>query len=935
MSEVYQLRPVYHGRYYTAAARFLAFCVLAFASLMAAGWLFDIHTLRGFTIDWMPMRFNSALCFVCIGAALLLKMRGPRRRASKVVENTLAAFICAVGALTLLQYATGIDLGIDELLLRDTVSTVPVLPGRISFVSAVNFTLIGFSLLAYKMDLRGRPVALHPALAVLFISYFSLLGSFHDIDSYLFYRKLLSSAYASLLFILSSIALLLSLHRMGFMKSITSGNGGVVAGRLIPLVFILPFVFGGLELYLVDRGILGHRIATALHDSFHAVILTFFLYYLARLLNTRDLERETLLASIMSSEERYRLIADHMGDNIFFMDTDFKIVFTSPSVERSMGYAAAELRGLPFGRLFSTESEKKLMETIASEMSAERFAQRLIPVGCRLDLEMIRKDGSSFWGEIRLDLVRNAEGKPEAIVGMGRDVSDRIRAEAEAAGKTAELEATNEELNSTVEELESAQENLIESRRLIEESEERYRRLVEFAPDGILVQIGGKFAYMNPAMEEIFGASKEAILGTPILERMHPDFRDTVRERMRLLNEKREAVPRMDQKYLRVDGTTVDVEVSAVPFAFHGEHGALVFVRDVTERKRAEAALERERDRANLYFEIAGVMLLALDSNANISLVNKKGCEILGHEKNELMGRNWFETFVPEPERERVCSVFNRLMKGDVELSEYAENHIVTKDGELRLIAWHNTLLRDDRGYITGTLSSGEDITERERAKERIVASLREKEVLLREIHHRVKNNMQVISSILGLQSAHTGNPELTEAFNEVQQRIKSMSIIHEMLYKTASLADIDMRAYINALCMFLFQSHRIDSNRISLRIDIENIFLEIGTAVPLGLIANELISNALKYAFPGGGRGSIMISMRRENGEYAFSVRDDGVGLPDGFDAEAGSTLGLRLVGILVKQLNGSMAVGGGAGSSFSIVFGAKDRGKERHHEK
>jgi len=348
-----------------------------------------------------------------------------------------------------------------------------------------------------------------------------------------------------------------------------------------------------------------------------------------------------------------------------------------------------------------------------------------------------------------------------------------------------------------------------------------------------------------------------------------------------------------------------------------------------------ENELERERDRANLYFEIAGVMLLALDANANITLINRRGCEVLGYEKDELMGRSWFETFVPEHDRERVRSVFNRLMKGDVELSEYAENHIVTKDGELRLIAWHNTLLRDERGYITGTLSSGEDITERERAKERIVASLREKEVLLREIHHRVKNNMQVISSILGLQSAHTGNPELTEVFNEVQQRIKSMSIIHEMLYKTASLADIDMRAYINALCMFLFQSYRIDSNRVSLRIDIENISLEIGTAVPLGLIANELISNALKYAFPGGAKGSIMISMRRENGEYAFSVCDDGVGLPDGFDAETASTLGLRLVGILVKQLNGSMTVGGGAGSSFNIVFEAKERGKERHHEK
>lgn len=934
MSGGLELRPLLHGRYFIAVARALSSSVLALGSLVAVGWLFDIQPLCSIHPDWVPIKFNSALCFICIGAVLLSRTRQSRGRTERAAELALAIFVISIGILTLIQYAAGIDLGIDELLVRDTITAIPSHPGRMAFGGVINFILLGSSLLSYGFELRGRRLALYPALATWFIAFFSLIGFVHDAGSYLFFRYVLTSPHASFMFIFSSTAILLLLHHSGFMKKITRGSGAVLAARLFPVIFIMPFVFGWVERHLVGLGLFNHRIGTALFDGLYATAFALLIYFVVRVLYARDKERNGMLESLRISEERYRLITDNMTDTIWLMDPRLNYVFTSPSAARTLGYSPAELDRLPLEMLYTPSSHKRLMEAMNKLLSGERLMKEEPLFANHLDLEMIRKDGSVFWGEMKLDLVLDAGGKPSAILGVGRDVSDRVRAEEESRRKNLEIEAINEELTAALEEMEAANEELQVSNQMFEESEERYRLLVETAPDAIFVQIGGKFSYVNPAMEELMRASEEALLGTSVLERMHPDFHDAIRERIRMLNEERKPVPRLDQKYIRMDGTIVDVEVSAVPLTYKGEHGALVFVRNITERKHAEEALARERDRANLYFEIARVMLVALDAKANISLINRRGCKILGYKRDELIGKNWFETCLPEADKENVRVVFDKLMKGDTGLSEYAENLIVTKDGDLRKIAWHNTLLRDERGVITGTLSSGEDITERERAKERIIASLREKEVLLREIHHRVKNNMQVISSMLGLQSAHTADPGLAQVFAEVQQRIKSMAIIHEMLYKSESLAAIDMRGYINALCLFLFQTYTINTNRVSFLIDIEDISLELNIAVPLGLIANELISNSLKYAFPDGRGGSIKISMRCEDGVYAFSVRDDGVGLPEGLDPATGATLGLRLVDILVKQLDGNISIESNGGSAFNIIFGTEGRGKERHDE-
>ena len=213
-----------------------------------------------------------------------------------------------------------------------------------------------------------------------------------------------------------------------------------------------------------------------------------------------------------------------------------------------------------------------------------------------------------------------------------------------------------------------------------------------------------------------------------------------------------------------------------------------------------------------------------------------------------------------------------------------------------------------------------QDITERKVAEELIKSSLAEKEVMLKEIHHRVKNNLQIISSLLHLQSSKLEDDRLTRAFGDSQHRIRSMALIHEELYESDDLARIEFVGYLRRLTEHLFESFGIDESRIRLTVDVQNVLLTIERAIPLSLIINELLSNALKHAFPGNRSGEIHIQMRdREDGPFSLMVTDDGVGLPD-IDINSPDSLGLRLVNTLVSQLGAEMRLDRTSGTAFVV---------------
>ena len=226
---------------------------------------------------------------------------------------------------------------------------------------------------------------------------------------------------------------------------------------------------------------------------------------------------------------------------------------------------------------------------------------------------------------------------------------------------------------------------------------------------------------------------------------------------------------------------------------------------------------------------------------------------------------------------------------------------------------------------LSANQTLNEEIDQRQLAEDRIKASLAEKEVLLKEINHRVKNNLQIISSLLHLQSRDIHDEQALRSFQVSQERIRAMALVHEKLYQSDDLARIDFGDYIKGLAADLRSSYGLSSQHIKLKIDVDNILLGVDTAIPCGVIVNELVANSLKHAFPGDRSGEIAISFQAVDGDYTMLFRDDGVGLPEDLDISHPSSLGLTIVNALTGQLGGTIDLGRNGGSEISITFPAK----------
>jgi two-component sensor histidine kinase len=227
-----------------------------------------------------------------------------------------------------------------------------------------------------------------------------------------------------------------------------------------------------------------------------------------------------------------------------------------------------------------------------------------------------------------------------------------------------------------------------------------------------------------------------------------------------------------------------------------------------------------------------------------------------------------------------------------------------------------------------GTLVSAaiRDITERKQAETQLRNSLREKEVLLKEVHHRVKNNLQVVSSMLNLQMDQISDPMALELFQESQSRVRSIALFHEKLYQSRDLAQIDIAEYLKSIATGLFATYGIGPERLTLVLDAEEIRLSVDAAISCGLIVNELISNSLKHAFPGGRTGTVTVLLRGEGPMAVLEVHDDGAGFPDGVDFRNPNTLGLKLVSILTEQVRGAIELDRSRGTHFTIRFNRHD---------
>jgi PAS domain S-box-containing protein len=333
-------------------------------------------------------------------------------------------------------------------------------------------------------------------------------------------------------------------------------------------------------------------------------------------------------------------------------------------------------------------------------------------------------------------------------------------------------------------------------------------------------------------------------------------------------------------------------------------------------------SLEKSEARFRLVVEAAPNAMVMIDANGRIEMVNAQAERVFGYARSELIGQT-VEILVPLRFRGRHPALRGGFFQAPQSRPMGAGRDLfgLRKDGsEFPVEIGLNPIETEDGNMV---LSAITDISERRHREDIIQSALREKDLLLSEVHHRVKNNLQVIHSLLNLQSDRVTDPRASELITESQNRIKTMSLIHQTLYESKDFARVDFGKFLDSLVPNLVSSYSPVPGRVAVRIDSSNIMLPIDLAIPSGLIVNELISNALKHGFPDARRGQIEIELEGDaNQMVRLSVSDDGVGIPEAVTMSGGDTLGLELVTLLADQLGATITFNRRNPTRFSLLF-------------
>ncbi len=322
----------------------------------------------------------------------------------------------------------------------------------------------------------------------------------------------------------------------------------------------------------------------------------------------------------------------------------------------------------------------------------------------------------------------------------------------------------------------------------------------------------------------------------------------------------------------------------------------------------------------DLIYDTASIGMCVTDANGHFARVNKAYCQIYGYAEEELLGQP-FVKVLPAHTREYAQDLHNRFIKGLTDESA-GEWQVQTKAGDIRdvyVTAGRMITQRGARFKVT-TIT---DITEEKQQLKRLEQTVREKEMYVREVHHQVKNNLNIVSGLLFLQAEKVETqPDIHSLFVESMQRIKAMSLIHEKLYRRDDLVSIDLKDYIEDLAGSLHSTFYGQSSRIALRLDLAAAELDIDKAISCGLVLNEIISNSFKYAFPDNRRGELSIRTELEGNTLLLRIGDDGIGLPPDFDLKNRNTLGMQLIHSLTKQLRGTLEIVSQPGVTFHLRF-------------
>jgi PAS domain S-box len=336
----------------------------------------------------------------------------------------------------------------------------------------------------------------------------------------------------------------------------------------------------------------------------------------------------------------------------------------------------------------------------------------------------------------------------------------------------------------------------------------------------------------------------------------------------------------------------------------------------------SERELAESERRFRSYFELPIVGIAVLTPDFRWLTVNDRVCDIFGRGRDELLGRPISEAAWPE-DAEREAALATKAFEGGGN-SYSLDKRILRKDQAEPV--WVNQAVRCVRGpgaEVSYFVTIIQDISDRKRYEDGLRGSMREKEVLLKELYHRTKNNMQIICSLLNLMGSNAGDERLIGEFRIVEDRIKSMSLVHEKLYQSANLSSIDLADYVHDLAELLMSGYSAAQRGIELKLELSSSTISIEQAIPFGLIMNELVTNSLIHAFPAGRGGSIAIALSRsERGEVRLIVSDDGVGIESLEELSETRGIGIRTAQALAVQLGGTLSYDSGSGTTWLLTF-------------
>jgi PAS domain S-box-containing protein len=450
----------------------------------------------------------------------------------------------------------------------------------------------------------------------------------------------------------------------------------------------------------------------------------------------------------------------------------------------------------------------------------------------------------------------------------------------------------------------------------LKKSGEEYKNIIELAPDSIITfNLKGKITTFNKNFSSLSGYSKDEILNKhftkiPSLpERDHPKYR-------KLFNSltKRILPKPFEVKLIHKNGTPLVGEVRLSLLKRENiVIGFQAIARDITKRKQMEQALRENAEKYRELTDSIADVFFEMDKNLKYTYWNKASETLTGISADEALGKSLYDLF-PDISGTKADEMYKEVLRTQQPKTFENEFQLNGKSFVFEINAYPS-----NRGLSVFV----KDITERKKTEHKLKEAVREKSVMLNEIHHRVKNNLQIIVSLLRIQLRSINDEKIREILKISQNRIKSMALIHDSLHRSKDLSKINFSNYVRNMTTHLFSIYNEEAKHVELDLETGEIYIDISRALPCGLIINELVSNSLKHAFPQRKKGKVSIKIDKNMGkQFTLVVSDNGIGLPEGLDLHSIETLGMQLVRDLVKQLDGTLELDRNNGTTFKVTF-------------